>query len=144
MFFSPLVSVNYNNFGLQSVHTSHNVTVNTNSSLRLCTCARKSFLLLVAWWNLFTSSAWNCFRVRVKPFTCLEALPALLSDAPWVVSFVCAAPFCPTINTKAHRNALHMKYLHIEMHSLRRSSGIRPEKHLNSSELSGVFYATDN
>lgn len=77
-------------------------------SLRLRTCAMKSFWLLTAWWNLFTSSAWNCFRIRADPFTWREPFPALLSDAPWVPPFI--TPLCSAVRQKETIS----KMLHVE------------------------------
>lgn len=78
-------------------------------SLRLRTCATKSFWLLTAWWNLFTSRAWNCFRIRADPFTCREPFPALLSDAPWVPPLACITPLFSAV-----RQEMISKMLHIE------------------------------
>lgn len=84
--------------------------VSTNPSIQpspcLCTCARKSFWLLMAWWNLFTNRAWNCFRIRVAPFTCLEPFPALLSDAPWVMPLDCI-PLCSVIDKRTYSKSIH-------------------------------------
>lgn len=70
------------------------------------TCAMKSFWLRTAWWNLFTSSAWNCFRTRLEPFTCRDPFPALLSEAPCVSPLVWITPLCSAIKEKTPNNSL--------------------------------------
>lgn len=55
--------------------------ISLDQPLLLCTWATKSLWLLTAWWNLFINRAWNCFTIRLAPFTCREPFPALLSGA---------------------------------------------------------------